>query len=232
MIPKGSASISQCRTDIGLSATGNLGCEELSDRARSTVRTASGYTPGPVSVSALKGTVTGFMCRHEGPTSSTGNITPPAGAAPSKVHTNCYSLTNPTNAKQSRLDPPNYTYGYGSTGLHKGPYDIMAGLSFHGKTEDKTTYKILVDARLAGSGPVTYRNMAVEVIGWTLGYYSGSAHYYSSDQFTGAIGYDKGIYALGSYPYLTVIVQALSRGGAATSSYSDVFIDDIQVYAQ
>ena len=230
MIPKGSVNISQCRTDVGLPATGNLGCEELSDRARATVRTASGYTPGPVSTSALKGTVTSFMCRHEGPTASTGNITPPAGATPGKVHTNCFSLTTPTNSKQARLDPPNYTFVYGSTGFHVGQYDILAGLSLHGKTDGNKTYKVLVDARLGGSGPVTYRNLSVEVIGWSLGYYSGSAHYYGSDQFQGAIGYDKSIYALGSYPYLTVIVQALSRGGAATSSYSDAFIDDVQVY--
>ena len=173
MIPKGSVNISQCRTDVGLPATGNLGCEELSDRARATVRTAKRLHAGPCIDQRAQGYRHVLHVQARGPTTSTGNITPPAGATPGKVHTNCFSLTSPTNSKQARLDPPNYTFVYGSTGFHVGQYDILAGLSLHGTTDGNKTYKVVVDARLGGSGPVTYRNLSVEVIGWTTGFYSG-----------------------------------------------------------
>lgn len=228
MISSGRRELSACRRDVDLTVTGNLQCEELSDRAGTTVRTVSGYSSGQVSTATLAGSVTSFMCRHSGPTQSTGNVTPPANASRGKCHTNVYSIQNPTNNKQGRLDPPNYTFGYGSTNFHVGSYDILAGLAYLGTTEEAGNYSCTFSARLGGSGSLTYRNLAIEFIGWTSGFFSGTPKYYKSRQYsTDLINQVEVFTADTSYPYLTINLQALSRGGASSSSFSDIFIDNI-----
>lgn len=228
MIPSGRAELSRCRNDVDIPMTGNLQCEELSDRAGTTVRTASGYSSGQVAISALQGTVTSFLCRHEGPTHSTGNVLPPANAAKGKCHTNVYSPTNPTNDKQGRLDPPNYVFAYGSTNFHKGSSNILAGLAYVNTIEEAGNYVCTFSARLGGSGSLTYRNLAIEFIGWTSGYFSGTAKYYKSQQYTTDLINKQEVFTVDmSYPYLTINLQALSRGGAPTNAYSDIFIDNI-----
>lgn len=211
--------------------TGNMQCEELSDRAGTTIRTASGYTPGQVSFSALQGSVTSFQCRHDGPTESSGNVTPPSNASKGMCHTNVFSPQNPTNMKQGRLDPPNYTFGYGSTGLHMGVYDIMAGLCYVGYVPDSATVECLFSARLGGVGSTTYRNLSIEFIGWTGGFFSGNPSYYKSRQYTTDLVNQKEVFnTYSTHPYLTINLQALSRGGAREmQDYADIFIDNIMV---
>jgi hypothetical protein len=213
--------------------TGNLQCEELSDRAGTTIRTGSGYSSGQVSTNALRGSVTAFMCRHDGPTHSTGNVLPPANASKGKCHTNVFSNTNPTNDKQGRLDPPNYNFAYGSTNFHKGPADILAGLAYVNTIEEAGNYVCTFTARLGGSGSTTYRNLSIEFIGWTSGFFSGAAKYYKAQQYTTSLTNQTETFTVDmSYPYLTINLHALSRGGAPTSAYSDIFIDNIMCRKQ
>ena len=211
--------------------TGNMQCEELSDRAGTTVRTGSGYTPGQVSMSALGGSVTSFQCRHEGPTESDGNVTPPANASKSKCHTNLYSAQNPTYMKQGRLDPPNYAFGYGSTGIYWGGYDILAGLCYVGHVPENSTVECTFSARLGGVGSTTYRNLSIEFIGWTGGFFSGNPQYYKSRQYTtDLVNHRETFNTYSTHAYLTINLQALIRGGAREmQDYSDIFIDDIMV---
>ena len=101
MIKQGRVELSSARDDCDLPMTGNMQCEELSDRAGTTVRTGSGYTSGQVSFSTLEGSVTAFQCRHAGPNESTGNVTPPSNASKGRCHTNLFSPMNPTNMSTS-----------------------------------------------------------------------------------------------------------------------------------
>ena len=133
--------------------TGNMQCEELSDRAGTTVRTGSGYTPGQVSFSALNGSVTSFQCRHAGPTESSGNVTPPSNASKGVCHTNLYSAMNPTSMKQGGLTLLTTHSATALPACIKAPTTSWLGFAMWGLCRSQQHLIVILAQGLAGQAP-------------------------------------------------------------------------------
>ena len=74
--------------------------------------------------------------------------------------------------------------------------------------------------------PISY-----EVIGWTSGYFSGSANYYVGSSLKNSFNETSTINLNGSFPYITVCVQAYSWNNPAGGDNSGKLrVHSLRVY--
>jgi hypothetical protein len=200
VISTGNVSLRDARADCDISANGNMKVVELSDRARKSNPSLTDLR-GKVACRSTKA-VTGYY---------TSNYN--SGGRRNYCEANVFSLGsnhNHTLGKSgSTCTMRSETYGI---------HDAMGGFTFCGTISGGGNYRFHYNYKSTNN-----ERHQLEIIGWTSGFFSGSADYKTSYLGVGAINETPVLNMSASYPYVTMIIQSFSPGGFGGRAESEIY---------
>jgi hypothetical protein len=201
VISTGNVRLRDARADCDISANGNMKVVELSDRARKSNPSLTDLR-GKVACMSTKA-VTGYYADNTN-----------SGGRRNYCEANVFSLDGKLYAN---LNKSGNTCYMDATSRYDN--DAIAGYSFCGTISGGGNYRFRYRYNTTNS-----RYHFIEVIGWSSGFFSGSADYKVS-----YLGYNREINETpvlnmnGSYPYVTMIIQSFSPGGTYIRSDTEIY---------